>query len=108
MANATVGTKGLRDRREARPLAQLVTAAADALPDRPAVVGSDFAVTFAELRARAHGAATAMTGSPRIDDSALTVAVMTTVPRLAASGPSALAEAFAAIRFRALVVLSEA
>lgn len=103
----TADRRSLRERRDPRPLTQLLVAAADAAPDRPAVMGSDFSVTFGNLRARAQGAAVAMTGAPRIDDSALTVAVMTTVPRLAASGPRALEETLAAIRLRALIILAE-
>lgn len=97
----------LRDRREPRALTELLAAAAEAAPDRPAVAGTGFTVTFEDLRARAQGAATALTGSPRIDDSALTVAVMTSVPGLTVSGPGALDETLRAIRLRALIVLAE-
>ena len=102
-----VGVQSLRDRREPRSLTELLTAAADAAPDRAAVTGAGFTVTFADLRSGARRAATAMTGSPRIDDSALTVAVMTSVPGLAVSGPHALDETLGTIRLRALIVLAE-
>jgi xanthine/CO dehydrogenase XdhC/CoxF family maturation factor len=102
-----VGVQTLRGRRDPRPLTDLLAAAADAAPGRPAVAGDGFTVTFADLRARAQGAAVAMTGTPRIDDSALTVAVMTSIPGLAVSGPGALDETLRAIRLRALIVLAE-
>lgn len=91
----------------ARTLTQLVVAAADIGPDRPAVVGQGYAVNFGELKGRAQGAAIAMS-SEAVDDSALTVALMTSVPGLAVSGPRGLADTLAEIRTQAMMILAEA
>jgi hypothetical protein len=92
--------------REDRTLTQLVMAAADVARDKPAVIGQGYAVTFGDLKVRAQGAAVAM-ASDAVDDSALTVALMTSVPGLAVSGPKGLADTLAGIRIQAMIVLAE-
>ncbi|WP_143695545.1 hypothetical protein [Williamsia sp. 1135] len=81
--------------------------AAEAARDRPAVVGPDYAVSFGELKARAQGAAVAMSSESGVDDSALTVALMTAVPGLAVAGPKGLADTLSGIRIQAMMVLAE-
>lgn len=103
---AQTGDRGFRDRGD-RTLTQLVLAAADAGRDKPAVIGRDYAVSFGELKARAQGAAIAMSSESGVDDSALTVALMTAVPGLAVSGPSGLADTLASVRIQAMMVLAE-
>ncbi|WP_146240530.1 hypothetical protein [Williamsia limnetica] len=90
-------------------MTQLVIAAADAGRDKPAVINRDnnYAVSFGELKARAQSAAIAMSSESGIDDSALTVALMTAVPGLAVSGPKGLADTLTAIRIQAMMVLAE-
>jgi hypothetical protein len=105
---SSVSTDGRGSRnREERTLTQLVMAAADAARDKPAVVGQGFMVNFGQLKARAQGAAIAMS-SDAVDDSALTVALMTSIPGLAVSGPKGLADTLAGIRIQAMMVLAEA
>jgi hypothetical protein len=94
--------------REDRTLTQLVMAAADVARDKPAIIGQGYAVKFGELKARAQGAAIAMASEAGVDDSALTVALMTSVPGLAVSGPKGLADTLAGIRIQAMMVLAEA
>ncbi|MBA4022234.1 MAG: hypothetical protein C0482_07700 [Gordonia sp.] len=100
--------RGFRDRGN-RTLTQLVIAAADAARDKPAVISrdNDYAVSFGELKARAQSAAIAMASESGIDDSALTVALMTAVPGLAVAGPKGLADTLTAIRIQAMMVLAE-
>ena len=105
-SSARSDVRGSRNR-EDRTLTQLVMAAADIGRDRPAVVGQGYAVNFGELKGRAQGAAIAM-ASEAVDDSALTVALMTSVPGLAVSGPRGLADTLAGIRIQAMMVLAEA
>ena len=77
-SSAQPGVRNIRDQGD-RTLTQLVIAAADAGRDKPAVVSRDnnYAVSFGELKARAQSAAIAMSSEIGIDDSALTVALMT-------------------------------
>lgn len=99
--------RGFRDR-GGRTLTQLVMAAAEAARDKPAVIGRDpVVVSFGELKARAQGAAVAMSSESEVDDSALTVALMTAVPGLAVAGPSGLADTLASLRIQAMIVLAE-
>lgn len=104
--SAQSGDRGFRDR-GGRTLTQLVMAAAEAARDKPAVIGRDHVVSFGELKARAQGAATAMSSESGVDDSALTVALMTAVPGLAVAGPSGLADTLASIRIQAMIALAE-
>ncbi|MBJ7287713.1 hypothetical protein [Williamsia sp.] len=87
-------------------LAHLVTSAAAAAPDVPAICKPGLTVTFGELATRATGAAGAMTGGTTIDDSALTMVLMMTVPGLAMAGPSGLAATLSAIRIQATMALA--
>lgn len=102
------GERDFRDRGD-RTLTQLVIAAADAARDKPALIrrDNDYAVSFGELKARAQTAAIAMSNESGIDDSALTVALMTAVPGLAVAGPTGLADTLASIRIQAMMVLAE-
>lgn len=94
-----------RDREE-RTLTQLVMAAAEVGRDQPAIVGQGYAVAFGELKTRAQNASIAMASGADVDDSALTVALMTSVPGLAVSGPKGLADTLAGIRIQAMIVLA--
>ncbi len=87
-------------------LAQLVTSAAAAAPTVPAICRPGVTVTFGELVTRATGAAGATTGGATIDDSALTMVLMMTVPGLAMAGPSGLAATLSAIRIQATMALA--
>ncbi len=87
-------------------LAQLVAAAAGVAPAVPAVCIPGVSVSFGELADRAKGAAFAMSGDKRIDDSALTVALMMTVPGLAASGAAGLASTLSSVRIQATMAVA--
>ena len=91
-----------------RSLGDLVTQAAALAPDSVAVSRTERTVTFGQLVASARAAMTSMSASPTLDDSTLTVALMMTVPGLAASGPSGLAATLAALRTSATVVAGAA
>ncbi len=86
-----------------RTLGDLVVRAAAFAPDAIAVSRPDHAVSFAQLVAAARAAMISMSSSATIDDSTLTVALMMTVPGLAASGPSGLAVTLASLRTAATV-----
>lgn len=89
-----------------RTLGDLVTRAAVAAPDAIAVSRSDLQVSFAQVASAARAAMTSMSSSSTIDDSTLTVALMMTVPGLAASGPSGLAATLASLRAAATVAVA--
>ncbi|WP_223204905.1 amino acid adenylation domain-containing protein [Gordonia jinghuaiqii] len=80
-------------------LADLVASAGQVDPTAEAVAGGGMSVTFGDLSA----AATAMLGVlPGSDaDAALTMALMSSVPGLAAGGPTALDDALATLRVNA-------
>lgn len=89
-----------------RTLGDLVTRAAAVAPDAVAVSRPDLGVTFTQLAAAARAAMISTSSSSAIDDSTLTVALMMTVPGLAASGPSGLAATLASLRAAATVTVS--
>ncbi|MEH3156189.1 MAG: hypothetical protein PGN29_12875 [Gordonia paraffinivorans] len=84
-------------------LGDLVTRAAATAPEAAAVTRPDLRVTFGQLAGAARAAMTSMSSSSAVDDSTLTVALMMTVPGLAASGPSGLAATLASLRAAATV-----
>lgn len=87
----------------ARSLGDLVARAAQVAPDAVAVSRPGVTVSFGQLAASARVAMTSLSSSAVIDDSTLTVALMMTVPGLAASGPSGLAATLSALRACATV-----
>ncbi|GAA1461092.1 hypothetical protein [Williamsia maris] len=91
---------------ENRTLAELVAAAARVAPSVPAVCMPDVSLTLGELAQRATCASMAMSGGESIDDSALTVALMMTVPGLAASGASGLATTLSSVRIQATMAVA--
>lgn len=91
---------------ENRTLAELVAAAARVAPAVPAVCAPDVSLSLGELAQRAMGASMAMSGGDSIDDSALTVALMMTVPGLAASGASGLATTLSSVRIQATMAIA--
>ncbi|SIS14852.1 hypothetical protein [Williamsia sterculiae] len=91
----------------ASTLADLVSHAADAAHERPALTGPDYTVSFGELRARTAGVASVMSPGDRSGDSALTVALMTAIPGLALAGPQRLADTLSSIRTEATTVLAQ-
>lgn len=91
---------------ENRTLAELVAAAARVAPTVPAVCMPDVSLSLGELAQRATGASMAMSGGDSIDDSALTVALMMTIPGLAASGASGLATTLSSVRIQATMAVA--
>ncbi len=91
---------------ENRTLAELVAAAARVAPTVPAVCMPDVSLSLGELAQRATGASMAMSGGDSIDDSALTVALMMTIPGLAASGASGLAATLSSVRIQATMAVA--
>ncbi|GGF24626.1 hypothetical protein [Williamsia phyllosphaerae] len=91
---------------ESRTLAELVAAAAKVAPTVPAVCMPDVDLSLGELAQRATGASMAMSGGNSIDDSALTVALMMTIPGLAASGASGLATTLSSVRIQATMAVA--
>ena len=89
-----------------RTLAELVAAAARVAPSAPAVGTPGVSLSLGELAQRAVGASMAMSGGDSIDDSALTVALMMTVPGLAASGASGLATTLSSVRIQATMAVA--
>ncbi|GAA1886828.1 MAG: hypothetical protein INR72_00030 [Williamsia herbipolensis] len=92
-----------RGKGAAPTLGDLVTRAAATAPEAVAVTRPDVRVSFGQLAGAARAAMTSMASSSSIDDSTLTVALMMTVPGLAASGPSGLAATLASLRASAVV-----
>ena len=88
-----------------RTLGDLVTRAAATAPDAIAVSRPDLMLSFGQIAAAARAAMISMSSSSTIDDSTLTVALMMTVPGLAASGPSGLAATLASLRAAATVAV---
>lgn len=86
-----------------RALGDLVHRAAMAAPDASAISRPGTTVTFGQLRIAAETAMITMSASSPLDDSTLTVALMMTVPGLAASGPPGLADTLEALRAAAAV-----
>lgn len=89
----------------ARTLGELVARAAATSPEVIAVSRADIQLSFGQIAGAARIAMTTMSSSSSIDDSALTVALMMTVPGLAASGPSGLATTLASLRAAAAVAV---
>ncbi|MBT0565776.1 hypothetical protein [Williamsia sp. CHRR-6] len=102
--SAAVATRSEAD----TSLGSLVSAAARVAPDAPSVITPARPVSFAELHARAQGAALALSGGQVVDDSALTMALMMCVPGLAVSGPDGLAATLSSVRVQATMAVAGA
>src|SRR5690606_39175162 len=84
-------------------LPDLVAAAGERLPDAVAVAHSGSSVQFGQLSDMVRAMTAALPGSD--PDSALTMALMSAVPGLAAGGPEALGHALTELRTNATAII---